>query len=69
MNQAKWDIIILIGKLTLLIHDIMSTNNRIKELEKRIDELRSRVPPHSVPPRMLEEIEELEEELERIRQQ
>jgi len=47
----------------------MSTNNRIKELEKRIDELRSRVPPHSVPPRMLEEIEELEEELERIRQQ
>jgi len=46
----------------------MSTDDRITELEKRIAELRSRVPPHSVPPRMLEEIEELEEEMEKLRQ-
>jgi len=46
----------------------MSTDDRITELEKRIAELRSRVPPHSVPPRILEEIEELEEEMEKLRQ-
>jgi len=40
---------------------------RIEELEKRIDELRARIPPHSVPPRMLEELEDLEEELERLK--
>jgi hypothetical protein len=38
---------------------------RVKELEKKIEELRRRIPPHSVPPAMIEELEELEEELER----
>jgi len=40
---------------------------RVKELEKRIAELRLRIPPHSVPPSMLQELEELEEELDRER--
>ena len=39
----------------------------IKELERRIAELRERIPPHSVPPKMLEEIDELEEQLEKAR--
>jgi len=40
---------------------------RIEELEKKIAEIRSRIPPHSIPPRMLEELEDLEEELERLK--
>ena len=39
----------------------------IRELEQRINELRLRIPPHSVPPSMLQELEELEEQLERAR--
>jgi hypothetical protein len=42
---------------------------RVDELEERIAELRRRIPPHSIPPAMLQELEELEEELERARQQ
>ena len=38
---------------------------RIEELKKRIAELESRWPAHSVPPAMLEQLEELEEELVR----
>jgi len=46
----------------------MSMNNeRIKELENRIAELKSRWPAHSVPPAMLQQLEELEEELEKLK--
>ena len=38
------------------------------DLEKRIADLRSRLPRHSVPAAMLLELEELEEELEARRQ-
>ena len=34
-----------------------------EELEERIAELKRRIPPHSVPPAMLQELEELEEQL------
>lgn len=40
---------------------------RIEELERRIAELKCRLPAHSVPPAMLQQLEELEEEL--IREQ
>jgi len=40
---------------------------RIRELEKKIADLEARLPAHSVPPAMLEELEELEEELERLK--
>ncbi|MDY6911099.1 MAG: histidine kinase [Chloroflexota bacterium] len=40
---------------------------KIKGLEEKIAEVRSRIPPHSVPTYMLEELEELEEELERLK--
>jgi hypothetical protein len=38
-----------------------------KELEKRIHDLRARLPQHSVPAAMLIELEELEDELARRR--
>ena len=39
----------------------------ISELEQRITELKRRIPPHSIPPRMLQELEELEEQLEELK--
>ena len=38
---------------------------KIKELEKQIEELNARWPAHSVPNWMYEKLEELEEELDR----
>ncbi len=43
------------------------SSERIKELEKQIAELKRRWPAHSVPPTMLQQLDELEEELERER--
>jgi hypothetical protein len=40
----------------------------IKELEERIAELKQRIPPHSVPPAMLEELDDLEERLEKAKE-
>ena len=40
--------------------------NRIKNLEKQIAELKSRWPAHSVPPAMIQQLDELEEELEQL---
>ena len=45
----------------------MSTE-RIRDLEQKIAEIKRRIPPHSVPPSMLWELEELEQELERARE-
>ena len=42
-------------------------SERIDELEKQIAELKSRWAAHSVPPTMLQRLDELEEELERER--
>lgn len=42
---------------------------RIAELEKKIEDLRKRLPAHSARPWMLEELEELEEELESLKSQ
>jgi len=39
---------------------------RIAELERRIADLKARLPRHSVPPAMLQELESLEEELEQL---
>ena len=40
---------------------------KIKEIEAKIADLERRWPPHSVPPGMWRELEELEDELERAR--
>jgi hypothetical protein len=41
------------------------SSQRIEELESQIAELKRRWPAHSVPPTMFQQLEELEEELER----
>ena len=41
---------------------------RIAELERRIADLKARLPKHSVPPSMFIELEELEKELEEERE-
>ncbi len=41
----------------------------IEELEEKIDAMKQRIPPHSIPPRMLEELEELEEQLEKVKKE
>ena len=42
----------------------MSTDN-IREIEEKLAELKARWPPHSVPPSMWQQLEELEDELEK----
>ncbi|MBN1483741.1 MAG: histidine kinase [Chloroflexia bacterium] len=45
------------------------TSEQVAELKRQIAELQARWPAHSVPPAMLQQLEELEEALERARQQ
>ena len=40
---------------------------RIAELKQRLDDLRSRLPAHSVPAAMIIEMEDIEEELARLK--
>lgn len=47
----------------------MVDSEKIKELETRLSDLRSRWPAHSVPPSMFEELERLEDELEESRRE
>ena len=42
---------------------------KIAELEAKIEELRTRFPAHSLPPRMLIELEDLEDELEKLKKE
>jgi hypothetical protein len=42
---------------------------QINELERRIADLKARLPKHSIPPVMLIELEELEEALEQAREE
>ncbi len=45
----------------------LDENERVQELERQIADLKSRWPAHSVPPAMLEELDDLEEQLEQLR--
>jgi BMFP domain-containing protein YqiC len=45
----------------------MSNRERIQELEDKIAALEARLPKHSVPPAMIIELEDLEEELEMLK--
>jgi len=40
---------------------------RVKQLEREMAELKRRWPPHTVPPQMFEQLEELEQALEKAR--
>ncbi len=44
----------------------MNRAERIAELKRRIADLRARLPRHSIPPAMVQELESLEEELEQL---
>ena len=45
----------------------MSKAERIAQLEEEIREMKARLPKHSVPPAMIIELEDLEEELEMLK--
>lgn len=45
----------------------MTTNNKIREVEDQIADLKARLPPHSVPPALWQQLEHLEEELEKLK--
>lgn len=47
----------------------MNREERIAQLEKEITELKARLPKHSVPPAMIVELEDLEDELEALKAQ
>lgn len=53
-----------VGKVKML-----DPNERIAELERQIEELKSRLPAHSIPPAMMAQLDELEEALERAREE
>jgi cell division protein ZapA (FtsZ GTPase activity inhibitor) len=42
----------------------LMTDDKVKEIEEKIADLKARWPPHSVPPSMWQQLEELEDELE-----
>jgi len=44
-------------------------SSEIEDIERQIEELKSRWPAHSVPPAMAERLDELEEDLARARDQ
>jgi hypothetical protein len=45
----------------------MSEQERIRELEEEIAAVKARLPKHSVPPALIIELEDLEEELEMLK--
>ena len=45
------------------------TRDQEIELERRLADLEARLPRHSVPPALLQELEDLEEELDHLRRQ
>lgn len=42
----------------------LMSDDKVKEIEEKIADLKARWPPHSVPPSMWQQLEELEGELE-----
>jgi hypothetical protein len=44
------------------------TSERVKTIEQEMADLKRRWPPHSVPPHMLEKLDELEDALAKARQ-
>jgi hypothetical protein len=45
----------------------MTDQERIKQLEEELAALKARLPKHSIPPTMILEMEDLEDELEALR--
>ena len=51
----------------LVSREALTSADRVKELEEKLADLKGRWPAHSVPPSMWQELETLEEELERAK--
>jgi hypothetical protein len=47
----------------------MDPRERIREMEEKIEDLKRRIPKHSIPPAMMAELDTLEEELEGLREE
>jgi hypothetical protein len=45
----------------------MTDENRLRQLEEELAALKARLPKHSVPPAMIIELEDLEDEIEMLR--
>jgi hypothetical protein len=45
------------------------SNEKVKEIEEKLADLKARWPAHSVPPHMWQELEDLEEELRKAREE
>ena len=45
----------------------MDPKERMEELKKQIEDLKARLPAHSIPPGMIAELDELDEELDLAR--
>lgn len=43
------------------------SNDKVREIEGKIADLKARWPAHSVPPSMWQQLEELEDELEKLK--
>ena len=43
------------------------SGDKVKEIEEKIADLKARWPPHSVPPAMWQQLEELEDQLEKAK--
>ena len=48
------------------MHKRKEEDNGVKELKRKIEDLKKRLPIHSVPPSMIQELEDLEDEFERL---
>ncbi len=69
MSNLPLDPIAPLGENAPAMAEIDNTprRNRIRELEQQIADLEARWPAHSVPPSMVQQLEELEDELDRER--
>jgi hypothetical protein len=48
------------------VHAMRTKSDKVKELQRQIEELKQRWPAHSIPPAMLQRLDELDAELEDV---
>jgi len=51
-----------------MLNQLERVEERYQELERQIADIKSRMPAHSVKPAMLQQLEDLEEELEKLKE-
>jgi|GEM_PF-1088123 len=58
-----------IFQVVSIIKDQNERDERVKEIEAEIADIKRRLPAHSVKPAMISQLEELEEELEQLKKE